>query len=120
MTNWPPVKAWTSISLICGCRHFVAINYGSRENKRWVNLVSVVDGNIAFCIDYDELENKALWLPGWKDLGIKKEGQSKSPNPFYKIESYKNMTCLHPSIDAGLSIDSDMTSYRPWFPLEDT
>ena len=55
--NWPPNKAWTSESSINGFHHFVAFNYGGNGNNRWVNMVSVLDGNVCFRIAWPELTN---------------------------------------------------------------
>ena len=64
--RWPPNKAWTSKNKIKGQRHFVVINYGINQKQYWVNLVSVIDSNICFILNFNELRNKSLWTPGWQ------------------------------------------------------
>ena len=117
MIKWPPNKAWTSINLINGQRHFVVINYGIDQNKYFVNLVSVIDSNICFILNFNELRNKSLWIPGWQDFEkdiTNKEIDFNSPN--YCTKKYIK-GCLHPSDDSGLNINSESSKeFRTWFP----
>ncbi len=118
MTSWPPIKAWTSKKQIKGQYHFVVINYGIRAKKHLVNLVSVVDSKICFVLNFDELSNNLLWLPGWQEI----ENEKTKDGIFFTHENNLNDTTyekgsLHPSDDSGLSIGgSDSDKLRPWFP----
>ncbi len=111
MKNWPPNKAWTSKNKIEGQNYFVAINYGIDIRTYWVNLVSVADSKICFILNFDELNNDLLWIPGWQELENTKNDGIHSNN---STKIYSN-GCLHPSSDSGLSIGSKKNSFRPWF-----
>ncbi|AAP99825.1 MULTISPECIES: TIGR02450 family Trp-rich protein [Prochlorococcus] len=111
MIKWPPVKAWTSINPIQGERHFVAINYDVSNHNLWVNMVSVLDGKLYFRVTFEELNDNSMWLPGWKDLKIKKDHKKTNVN-----HDLNNEACLHPSIDSGIAITSKRLNLRDWFP----
>ncbi len=112
MINWPPNKAWTSKYKIKGQNHFVIINYGIREKSYWVNLVSVIDSNICFVINFDDLKNEEFWIAGWHDLKDK-EGSDLIESKFFD-KGYRE-GCLHPADDSGLSIGSNSSEKMPWF-----
>ena len=113
--KWPPVKAWTSKQTILGYKHFVAINYGGSYKKRWVNLVSVLNGSAVIKTSWTELCNSSLWIPGWVhfDKDEKKNYLDKSNFQSYKDKETKS--CLHPSKDSGFSLPCEIDSIRPWF-----
>tara|TARA_B100000700_G_scaffold297909_1_gene363262 strand:+ start:275 stop:637 length:363 start_codon:yes stop_codon:yes gene_type:complete len=114
--NWPPTKAFTSTKSIYGFRHFVAINYGGNGKTRWVNLVSVLDGNIRFRVLWIELKNINLWSSGWQELS---RDQSNLPNIINNKAKSKDYhlekACLHLSLDSGLDIPLENGSIRNWF-----
>ena len=110
MTEWPPIKAWTSISSIKGSRHFVAINYGVEHGMRWVNLVCVVNGSLYFRVPFEDLIDLRFWLPGWQEIDRKNDFPSEIKQPCNFEDG-----CLHPSLDSGLIVSSDCIDYRPWF-----
>ncbi len=108
MIQWPPIKAWTSINFVEGYKHFVAINYGGQDLDRWINLVSVIDGNIRLKIYWKDANNESKWIQGWIDLAKKDS---------IKITDYSltsNFCCLHPSQDSGLKIPSNSDIIRDW------
>ncbi len=118
--HWPPNKAWTSQSSRNGFRHFVAINYGGTGTNRWINLVSVLDGNVRFRVSWSELQDKSIWLSGWKQLP--REENIYPSHEEENLESdifIKDKTCLHPSLDSGLCIPLNKNKIRPWFIDED-
>ena len=113
--KWPPNKAWTSCCLREGFRHFVAINYGGKGDDRWVNLVSVLDGDSRLHIPWREMKDSTKWKTGWLQLRREeadpiryKELEDKSEK--YLIEDI----CLHPSKDSGFLIPSPYDHIRPW------
>ena len=117
MIKWPPNRAWTSKYKINGEHHFIIINYGVKEKVYWVNLVSVIDANICFILNLDELSDNSIWIPGWQDF----ENDMTEKDLLSIDSSCSNMKslkkgCLHPSDDSGLSIGSDVKKIRPWFP----
>ncbi len=107
--NWPPNKAWTSIEPVLGYRHFIAINYGGDGIDRWVNLVSVLDGNARLRVLWKELKITSRWKSGWLYLPKGKD-LSKYQNILISDEC-----CLHPSEDSGLLPSANRASNRPWF-----
>ena len=115
---WPPIKAWTSISSINGQKYFVAINYGGQGENRWVNLVSVLDGETRFKTSWINLNDPSKWLCGWPELSQKTpvkdlfdEDSYVSSNANHDLEE-----CLHPSPDSGLDISVfKKINNRPWF-----
>ncbi|ABX08661.1 TIGR02450 family Trp-rich protein [Prochlorococcus marinus] len=113
--NWPPNLAWTSTSPIYGMHSFVAINYGIHKNTRWVSMVSVLDGDIRFRIDFEELISSSNWSPGWIEheddfIGMLSNDSHKTSVPMVP----KNLSCLHPSEDSGLTIPLDNDNSRSW------
>ena len=102
--TWPPVKAWTSIIKRKGYNHFVAVNYGGILGRRWVCLVSVLDGGITLKVSWSDLQDISQWRSGWDEL-------------IDADESFEEDTlgCKHPSFDSGLSIPLDSENIRPWF-----
>ena len=119
MKDWPPIKAWTSIFLIKGSRYFVAINYGGKDCKRWVNLVSVVNGSLCFRLLFEDLNDVRLWLPGWQDIDRENFINENIPSKIKQTYNFED-ACLHPSDDSGLIISSDCTEHRPWFLSSET
>ena len=112
--QWPPVKAWTSKIAINGRWHFVAINYGGSGNSRWVNLVSVLDGNVCIKVLWPEINNNLKWSVGWlevtEEISEKIGSNLNSPN---KLD-ISSRACLHPSFDSGFDIPIKSKSIRDW------
>ncbi|KGG15095.1 MULTISPECIES: TIGR02450 family Trp-rich protein [unclassified Prochlorococcus] len=115
--EWPPVKAWTSVKLIKSNRYFVAINYGIDNEIYWVNLVSVLDGNICFRVNFDQLNNSSIWIEGWVELADVEVDHDDFLNLDSDLDGFTDIACLHPSKDSGLSIGSSLNDVRRWFPL---
>ena len=114
--KWPPNKAWTSSSPKKGFCHFVAINYGGKGFDRWVNLVSVLDGNVRVRVLWEEMQDTSKWLIGWRQQ-IREDHHSLEPesnNPLSNQE-INDSCCLHPSIDSGLALPIKVSKIRPWF-----
>ena len=111
--RWPPNKAWTSTSLRVGYRHFVAINYGGKGSGRWVNLVSVLDGNSRLKVFWKEMKDPSLWQSGW--LQLPKEESFQAFDNTFSSDLSNTEVCLHPSEDSGLILPSDESIIRPWF-----
>ena len=120
--NWPPNKAWTSTFLRIGFRHFVAINYGGKGDGRWVNLVSVLDGQARLRIAWSEMKDTSMWRSGWLQLP-RDEANPPSVKGSSRIHSndraLDSLTCLHPSEDSRLSTFDNTCIERDWFPPED-
>ncbi len=116
MLNWPPIKAWTSVNLIKDSRYFVAINYGKYKERFWVNMVSVLDGNISFSIDFEELNNSKNWIPGWIEFENENIKNVRNIESLKAVDGFLGNACLHPSDDSGFSLDSKVDINRPWFP----
>ena len=113
--GWPPSKAWTSAKRIMGFRHFVAINYGGEGKKRWVSLVSVLDGKSHFNVTWTQLNDPSKWTSGWLKLTREESLPSQSQDE-EKLEDFIfPNSCLHPSKDSGLLIPSEKDELRPWF-----
>ena len=110
--RWPPAKAWSSTTLREGYRHFVAINYGGIDKKRWVLLVSVLDGKSRFTVKWSEMKDPEKWVPGWTPLSR----CDANPNSFasHRMKNELDGSCLHPSNDSGLLIPSEKIEIRPW------
>ena len=107
---WPPFKAWTSLKSINGCSHFVAINYGGNLSKRWVILLSVIDGNCIIKVSWSELNNKSLWTLGWN------QNKSLTCSDLLRNKIENNIHCCnHTSNDSGLTIPLFIGKIRPWF-----
>ncbi len=107
--NWPPNKAWTSTTSRLGFRHFVAINYGGKGSDRWVNLVSVLDGQARLRVSWQEMKDSSMWNSGWQQLP---KLETKAPDDQIvnqQIDQNMQEACLHPSED----FDD-----RPWFDQE--
>ncbi len=107
---WPPVKAWTKKISIDGQKHFIAINYGVKDNKRWVVLMSVLDSNLVVKVSWSELVDPSNWECGWSEnndydstILVANKGKNKTTN------------YTHPSIDSGLTIPITENIIRPWF-----
>ena len=114
--RWPPNKAWTSICLYKGFRHFVAINYGGAQEKKWVNMVSVIDAGIRLRVDWYELRDSSKWITGWHQIPLgDKNNINNSIDLLDKEETNFFNTCLHPSDDSGLLIPTEKNNIRPWF-----
>ena len=109
--NWPPNKAWTSTTSRLGFRHFVAINYGGKGSDRWVNLVSVLDGQARLRVSWQEMKDSSKWNSGWQQLP---KLEAKTPDDQIvnqQIDQNMQEACLHPSED----FDD-----RPWFDQENS
>ena len=113
--EWPPVKAWTRIIPLEGFNHFVAINYGGEGNSRWVNLITVLDGNIRIRVDWSEMINQINWISGWRSYEDvnNKEFIVEKKTCYPKNNSYQSC-CLHPSEDSGLQIPLKSLNIRKW------
>ena len=113
--EWPPSKSWTSSAFRNGYRHFVAINYGGKDDQRWVNLVSVLDGTSRLHLSWDELQDTSLWTVGWQKLS-RQETKAVSDKYISRKENNLNESeaCLHPSIDSGLNIPYESSFLREW------
>ena len=113
--NWPPPKAFTSTKSIHGYRHFVAINYGGKASNKWVSLVSVLDGDIRLKVFWNDLQKTKFWLCGWQKMSRDESNSPLTPTKKINIQSYKESTCLHSSIDSGIDIPFENNSLRNWF-----
>ena len=107
---WPPIKAWTSNSLIQGERYFVAINYGGRQLERWVVLMSVLDSSVVFKVSFSELMDASNWECGWDENNYSDSSDLVNTNT-EKI----NIKGSYPSVDSGLTIPITKNFIRPWF-----
>jgi len=106
---WPPVKAWTSILTVEGQRHFVAIDYGGKLNKKWIVFMSVIDSSVVVKIFWSQFIDPSQWLPGW--IEAKSIDSSRGVN----VDNLKNIDYVYPSIDSGLTIPITVDKVRPWF-----
>jgi tryptophan-rich hypothetical protein len=107
---WPPIKAWTSNSLIQGERCFVAINYGGRQLERWVVLMAVLDSSVVFKVSFSELMDASNWKCGWDENNYSDSSDLVNTNT-EKI----NIKYSYPSVDSGLTIPMTKNFIRPWF-----
>ena len=57
---------WTSIEKINGWRHYEVRNV--LKAKKQLELFSVCNKSINFCIDIDEIKDRKKWVPGWKEI----------------------------------------------------
>ena len=64
---------WTSIKNIKKWNHFEVINIFKRENK--VELFAICDKSTKIKINFKDITNINLWLPGWKNI-IKEKNES--------------------------------------------
>ncbi len=108
--HWPPLKAWTSKSQICGSRHFVAINYGGEIIDRWIHMTSVLDGSISMKISCSDLQDPSKWIEGWEANDF-----LETPVAFVKQCDINLCHSMQPSDDSGLSIPIFKKEIRPWF-----
>ncbi|WP_320664249.1 TIGR02450 family Trp-rich protein [Prochlorococcus sp. MIT 1223] len=108
--KWPPVKAWTSHYKIKERRYFVAINYGGKGKNRWVNMLSVLEGEVYIRVPWEELDDIKYWSPGWIDIEEKRNIDLIE----IPVNSMDNSICLHPSEDSGLQIPSQAQKLRSW------
>ena len=113
--RWPPDKSFTRRKSLLGQHYFVAINYGGKGIARWVNLVSVLDGNVRLAVSWNELNDNNIWSSGWNQFFTDKDNpyQVKQSKSDKNIEGIKNI-CLHPSQDSGLLLPIRTDSIRPW------
>ena len=107
---WPPIKAWTSNSLIQGERYFVAINYGGRQLERWVVLMSVLDSSVVFKVSFSELMDASNWECGWDENNYSDSSDLVNTNT-----EKTTIKCSYPSVDSGLTIPITKNFIRPWF-----
>ena len=70
---WPPVKAWTSKIPIDGKVHFVALNYSSELQNKWVILMSVLDSNVVLKVSWSQLLDASKWESGWDEMNYVKQ-----------------------------------------------
>ena len=113
--KWPPVKSWTKSENIKEYRYFVAINYGGEQEKRWINLVSVLNSEIRLRVTWEELNNNSLWTAGWNEFNEKENNElvvlNEKDIEFSQIDE---SICLHPSKDSGLDLPPSSNSVREW------
>ena len=107
---WPPLKAWTSKCKLRDQRHFVAINYGGILLDRWVILISVLDSNVLVKVPWSELNDPERWNCGWGENNISDISEVVDN----KIKNISN-SCIHLSIDSGLTIPITREKIRSWF-----
>ena len=118
--NWPPVKSWTSLKSINGFKHYVAFNYGDKDNLRWILLVAVLDGNTRLKLNWNEIKDSANWIEGWTAFDFTGEDIEQESNKFFALKEKfdPNRICLHPSKDSGLQIPNKTTKIRKWLLRE--
>ena len=113
--KWPPNKAWKTNIPIKGHSYFVAINYGGRGEKRWVNLVSVIDGRVRLKVSFLDITNDKVWENGWAEKNLRNEKNFHSRTTrLLNEETENNFACIHPSIDAGFLSTEKEIKIRPW------
>ena len=113
--NWPPSKAWTSKIPINGLNHFIAINYGGEGKTRWINLISVLDGNVRIRVPWNEIIDSSTWLNGWSEILDKNCIQSENKKKVnLEISGQEGYPCLHASLDSGLNIPTKTKLIRTW------
>ena len=66
--RWPPNHAWTSSSLRDGYRHFAVRNYGGKGDDRWVELLPVLQKDLAIRVSWIELSAGSEWFVGWRSF----------------------------------------------------
>ena len=108
--NWPPVKAWTSLYMIEGQVHFVAINYGGELVDRWVILMSVLDSALIVKVLWSQLLDSSKWVCGWDENNYSKPSKTMS-----KKDIIETTYCSKLSDDSGLTIPITKNTIRPWF-----
>jgi len=59
---------WTSNKAINGLRHFVLVNETKEKGNITFLMVSVLDSEIYFKTNYEELINSGNWHKGWINL----------------------------------------------------
>ncbi len=104
-SSWPPSMSWTALAPYKGESHFVAITYGIKAGKRFVNLVSVLYGDIFLSITFDELNDLTKWKPGWIEIA----NESTRTN-FLKTKDLS----LISSEDSGLPLPLSLKGFRSW------
>ncbi len=109
--NWPPIKSWTRVNAKNGHFHFVAINYGGIQNERWVNMVSVLNGEVRLKVFFSELKDQKKWLRGWDN------DHHLNTSEFIDSDLEEDLnvfTCLHPSMDSGFLMPLNDLKKRSW------
>ena len=66
--TWRVAQAWTSILPQEGYRHFRVMLKGGKGQERWVELEAVLDSNVRRRVAWKELQNKTVWMSGWRQL----------------------------------------------------
>ena len=66
--TWKIAQAWTSILPQEGYRHFRVMLKGGKGQERWVELEAVLDSNVRRRVAWKELQNKTVWMRGWRQL----------------------------------------------------
>ena len=66
--TWKVAQAWTSILPQEGYRHFRVMLKGGKGQERWVELEAVLDSNVRRRVAWKELQNKTVWMSGWRQL----------------------------------------------------
>ena len=91
--------------------------YGGSGADRWVNLVSVLDGNTRLRELWIDMNDRSQWESGWRQLSREEANPSQiSRTDNLSTEELNECMCLHPSSDSGLLIPLDESPTRPWFP----
>ena len=109
---WPPLKAWTSIFVIEGQVHFVAINYGGNRFDRWVILMSVLDSSVVVKVSWSQLVDSANWRCGWDEKNS--SSSYELPNGTCQILTAEDKD-TYPSVDSGLTVPITKNNIRNWF-----
>ena len=110
--NWPPRKAWTKLKPIDGLSHFVAANYGGLKKKRWIIMMSVLDGNVFLKVDWVEITNCSLWIQGWQKDQINYRNDL-NLNCRKVEKDVDSQFWIYPSRDSGL-INPSNHEIRQW------
>tara|TARA_Y100001968_G_scaffold250560_1_gene235634 strand:+ start:297 stop:635 length:339 start_codon:yes stop_codon:yes gene_type:complete len=107
---WPPVKAWTSKIAIGGHNYFIAINYGGKQQNKWILFMSVLDSRIVVKVNCSQLTFQDNWECGW----IENIHSISSKSINYKFEDETSIY-FYPSSDSGLTVPINTDKIRPWF-----
>ena len=107
--KWPPCLAWTYFPGLKSEYFFVAFNYGVKNKKKFVNMISILNNEIRFFILWEDLKNNKLWRPGWLSLSEISQNII-CENDFVKYAK----CCNHPSEDSGFNLSVEMSDKREW------
>ena len=82
---------WASNKPINGLRHFVLVNETKEKGNNFFLMVSVLDSEVNFKTNYEELINSGNWYKGWINLP--------------KLQSITEEYVNYKSINKGEAID---------------